>query len=317
LYGIIDIGSNNIRLVIYKTDESKILTVINTKINASLAGYINADRKLTRKGIRKAAESINSLNHIADNFNLDQLYVFATAVLHNITNRDEAVQAIEDATGLHVVVLSGAEKAVFGYYGLANEYRDRIDSIDHDAQARLQSGLIIDIGGSSTEIVFYEQDKIRWARSIPIGSLNLFRRYVNDIVPDLKELTAIKKAVRQQVQRLNMLPFPSSDIIICEGGTAGGFLRLLKTLYPNQVTDDIYSADYLNKFIQFYKNDRRKCVRQILMTCPDRIHTLLPGIMILKEVIRLFDCKSVLTISNGVREGYLMHMLKVEEAQHE
>ena len=176
MYGIIDIGSNNIRLVIYKTDESKILTVINTKINASLAGYINADRKLTRKGIRKAAESINSLNHIADNFNLDQLYVFATAVLHNITNRDEAVQAIEDATGLHVVVLSGAEKAVFGYYGLANEYRDRIDSIDHDAQARLHSGLIIDIGGSSTEIVFYEQDKIRWARSMPIGSLNLFRR---------------------------------------------------------------------------------------------------------------------------------------------
>ena len=53
------------------------------------------------------------------------------------------------------------------------------------------------------------------------------------------------------------------------------------------------------------------------MTCPDRIHTLLTGIMILKEVIRLFDCKSVLTISNGVREGYLMHMLKVEEAQHE
>ena len=152
---------------------------------------------------------------------------------------------------------------------------------------------------------------------MPIGSLNLFRRYVNDIVPDLKELTAIKKAVRQQVQRLNMLPFPSSDIIICEGGTAGGFLRLLKTLYPNQVTDDIYSADYLNKYIQFYKNDRRQCVRQILMTCPDRIHTLLPGIMILKEVIRLFDCKSVLTISNGVREGYLMHMLKVEEAQHE
>lgn len=317
LYGIIDIGSNNICLVIYEVKQSKIRSIVSTKINASLAGYINSDRRLTRKGIRKAVESINDLNHIADNFHLEQLYVFATAVLHGISNRTEALQAIEEATGLHVIVLSGAEKAVFDYYGLVNEYREKIKPANPSAENLLQNGIITDISGSSTEIVYYEGSRIVCARSLPIGSLELYNQFVNDIAPDLKEIDAMKKEIRLRLQFLNAPANVSSDILICEGGTAAGLLRVLKSLYHNQITDSMYSCEYLTRFLQLYKSDRHKCIRQILMTCPDRIHTTLPGMLILRELSRRFRCKRILTVGSGVHEGYLIHMLKVEEAQNE
>ena len=54
LYGVIDIGSNTIRLMIYRVDNGAIHPVLNNKFAAGLAGYITAKGKMSKEGIRKA-----------------------------------------------------------------------------------------------------------------------------------------------------------------------------------------------------------------------------------------------------------------------
>ena len=49
-----------------------------------------------------------------------------------------------------------------------------------------------------------------------------------------------------------------------------------------------------------------KTLRQILRSAPDRVHTILPGLIILNTVLKAYEVETVSVSSCGVREGYLL-----------
>lgn len=115
-YGVIDVGSNTIRLVIYEVKENRIESLFSNKNTAGLIGYVN-DGELSRKGIRKACDVLNSLQKVAAHAQVEKLYVFATASLRNIANTKEAVEEIEKETGLDIDVISGHDEAELDFEG--------------------------------------------------------------------------------------------------------------------------------------------------------------------------------------------------------
>lgn len=58
MYGVIDIGSNTMRLNIYEYTDKQLNLMISKKITAGLAGYVNKKGDLTKKGIDKAITSV-------------------------------------------------------------------------------------------------------------------------------------------------------------------------------------------------------------------------------------------------------------------
>ena len=60
----------------------------------------------------------------------------------------------------------------------------------------------MDIGGGSTELVFYKEKHVVAFSSMPIGSLNLFNRYIGDILPTRKEVKIIKDAVLEEISKI-------------------------------------------------------------------------------------------------------------------
>jgi len=84
---------------------------------------------------------------------------FTTAALRNAKNSREAVAAIEERTGIKIQVISGDEEATFDFIGATHNLQN-------------DSGLLIDIGGGSTEIVTYRDRQIQYKTSLPIGSLS-------------------------------------------------------------------------------------------------------------------------------------------------
>lgn len=79
LYGVIDIGSNTIRLMIYRVDNGAIHPVLNNKFAAGLAGYITAKGKMSKEGIRKAVEVLTELRTVTEQITLDGVFPFGTA----------------------------------------------------------------------------------------------------------------------------------------------------------------------------------------------------------------------------------------------
>ena len=83
----------------------------------------------------------------------------------------------------------------------------------------LQSGLVIDIGGGSIELVSFEERRIKDAASIDVGSLSLYSQYVSGLFPTKEERKEIKATVLRKLEALSQYRGFSAESVCGIGGT--------------------------------------------------------------------------------------------------
>lgn len=287
--GIVDLGSNTIRLSIYQCLPESTRLLMNRKVTAGLAGYVE-DGALSSQGIRVACRVLSDYHTLMENFGFHSLHVFATASLRNVSNTDEAVEQIQRSTGLQVDVLSGEEEARLSFTGAVG--------------AGPEDGLLIDLGGGSTELVVYEGREILSSCSLALGSLSLFRGNVSGLHPTKKERKAIRGQVREQLYA--RFPQPPALRHGCGvGGTARAACKVANLLYQRPRDNRLLPAGDLHALCKRFREPSREDLHLLLQTVPDRIHTLIPGMLVLDTVARDFQLQDLTVSPCGVREGYL------------
>ncbi len=292
---LIDIGSNSMRLSVYRIDsEGSFETLFREKIMAGLAGFVEK-KKLTAEGITRACAGLLQFNHVLHNLEIKDVSVFATASLRNVENTDEAVMEIERRTGTKVQILSGTEEALFGYKGAMQEFG-------------LFKGGFVDIGGGSTEIVTFNGGIIDSAISYPLGSLRLYTDCVKKILPNKEALDLMEERIEKDMAGLKNNE--KHDCIIGVGGTARATLKFITKLYNRPDESRIITRNQLNELWEILSKGDKEAIDLILKIEPERIHTIVPGLTILKEVMKSFGAKELLIGSYGVREGFLCHRIK-------
>lgn len=97
----------------------------------------------------------------------------------------------------------------------------------------------------------------------------------------------------------------------------GGTVRAANELYlASGGGAEGYSPDFLRDVLAQAEANPRKLMRRILKLAPERVHTLVPGMVVLSAAAELCGAKTIVTSSYGVREGYLEHMLEKEGLLH-
>lgn len=289
--GIVDLGSNTIRLSIYHWEGQDFRLLLNKKTMAGLAGYVQGG-VLSDSGILVACRTLSSYRALLDNFQVPKMHVFATASLRNISNTGEAVETIRDVTGIPVEVLSGDEEAALSFKGAV-------------LPGGVSTGLLADIGGGSFELVSYEDMSITSACSLPVGSLSLYTRFVNGLFPTPEERKAMRAYVEEQLDRARTAGVRRSRLCGV-GGTIRALNKLSVDVFHKPPESRSMTAEELRELYKLLKKDGRDTLRQILHAAPDRVHTLVPGLVILNTVIKAYGVEQVTASASGVREGYLM-----------
>ena len=273
--GIVDLGSNTIRLSIYQYEGEHFRLLLNKKTMAGLAGYVQ-DGALSDGGILVACRVLSSYRALLSNFSVSEMHVFATASLRNISNTGEAVEAIRDVTGVTVEVLDGETEAALSFKGAV-------------LPGGVPTGLLADIGGGSVELVSYRDMSITSACSLPMGSLSLYTRFVDG--PELDRVRTGGLTCRH----------------LCGvGGTIRAVSKLAVDVFGKDPESRILTADEIRALYKLLKKGGKDTLRQILHAAPDRVHTLLPGLLLLNAVVKAYGVETVSASSTGVREGYLM-----------
>lgn len=299
IYGIADVGSNTVRLSIYKCEGGEIRLLMNRKTMAGLAGYVRHGA-LTPEGIEVACQTLQGYRSLMDNLELPDLRVFATASLRNISNTEEAVGAVMAATGLRVDVLSGREEAELSFRGAIQN-------------AGLYNGLLVDLGGGSTELVAYRNRTIQSACSLSVGSLSLFSRHVEKLWPDKGERRAIRRAVEEQLDQFAPQRAPARHICGV-GGTVRAACKVANVLFGRPAEDRSLDRVELKEMLRRLKKPEKAELRLLLKTVPDRIHTIIPGLLALDTIARAYGAQTITASACGVREGYLLDRVLREPA---
>lgn len=298
-YGVIDVGSNTVRLCVYdvSADGKKFKTIMNRKTMAGLASYVR-DGKISEEGIAVAAESISKCLKRASYLKPVRVDVFATAVLRNISNSAQAIAAIESEAHCSIVLLSEEDEAHLGFVGASSR----------DA---MENGVLIDIGGGSSEVTLIVNSNDVMRASLPVGSLSSYKSHVSDILPTEEEFSSIRRAVRDL---LDADAHGMSEHRVRRLFGVGGSIRALagvNALMLDGASERDMAHEDADRLVCDLFERRRAFLDAVLHVSPERVHTIACGLSILVELFDDFDASTLHVCANGVREGYLIdRMLK-------
>lgn len=294
-YAVIDIGSNTVRMVIYTAVDTAFHGLFSKKYTLGLAGYIQ-DGVMSQEGIHKLCGVLLECRTMLEQFDVERYFAFATASLRNIQNTREAVDQVFLVTGFSIDVISGQAEAYLDYYGVM-------------VDAPLENGLLFDIGGGSTELVTIAHDGPGVIESLPIGSLTLAKEYVDKVFPKQSECEKIQARIRKELKKRKLHRLPAHTALCGVGGTARALLMLAQEQQELPDTQRLLTVSQLKKLEKALWKKDGKARELLLKTCPDRLHTIYPGMLILDELVQLSQCETIYISKYGVREGYLRREL--------
>lgn len=157
---VVDIGSNSVRLVIYRLEGRAIWTVFNEKVLAGLGKGLDQTGRLSSDGVRGALTAVRRFKAVLDAAQPTSVHVVATAAVRDAEDGPAFTAQIRRETGLEVRVLSGAEEGYFSALGV----------LAGDPQA---AGVAGDLGGSSLELARIDGGGPADAVTLPLGPFSL------------------------------------------------------------------------------------------------------------------------------------------------
>lgn len=297
LQAMIDIGSNTIRMAVYEIEGNHATQVMKRKHTIGLSAYVK-DGVMQKEGVRRAAETVAEYRDFLAGMGIGNVVAFTTAALRNAKNSAEAVAAIQEKTGVPIRVISGEEEAAFDFAGAI-----------HDLTA--DDGAIIDIGGGSTEIILYRARHVLKKWSLPFGSLSLKVAYIHGLLPTPEEAAAIRADSLEAISIVcgdGAAP-PSGETVACGiGGTFKGTAALYRLMYGTDESPARMDAKRFHEMLAHYVSKhppKEEDAVRLMLAAPDRIHTLLSGLILADVLTDALGCKEVIYNDSGVREGYL------------
>lgn len=304
-YGVIDLGSNTIRLCVYEVkDDSKrayvrkdFRTLLNNKVMAGLSAHVSGG-VFTEAGVVHALDVLAGHAKRLRYFDCKRTDVFATAVLRNCANSADAVRAIEKASGFSISLLSAEDEAHLGFVGAT-------------CDRPIERGTLIDIGGGSTELTRIAGGADHDNASIGQGSLSSFASCVKGILPTQAEAEAIEEALEKRLAGMN------ADRYRCEtlygiGGSVRAAAKMHAEAYGGGVRPESLTPEDFDAIVGACMADPDGFAHTALKAAPDRIHTLVPGCLIIRRLLTDFGAGSLVVCKKGVREGYLIERMLLD-----
>ncbi len=158
--GIIDIGSNTVRLVVFEGPSRSPRYFYNEKANCGLGIGLHQTGRLNPKGVRKAIKALKRFISITNSMNLKEIYFIATAAVRYAVDGAQFVKQLEENFRIKIRIVSGEEEGILAASGVLMGWP-------------LASGIVCDIGGASLELAYLQRGKISQSQSFELGPLAL------------------------------------------------------------------------------------------------------------------------------------------------
>ncbi len=285
--GVIDIGSNSIRLVVYDRLTRAPLPIVNRKAVLGFGTDVERHGVLSEESFAAAVRTIDALVKIAEDVPVSALDLLATAGVRGAGNGKEFCDAIKETTGYGVTVLSGEEEACLSAMGVVSALPDL-------------TGVVGDLGGGSLELIAIENGKNVAQSSLEIGPLRLIERTKDDIA-------AAAQLIDEAVRTITWLDDWQGCDFFAVGGAWRAIARLHMTQheYPLRVVHGYRMARREAKdFTTMLEHLGKESVARIRTVSSKRAQTLPWGAIALDRIVSALSPHDIVFSTHGLREGH-------------
>ena len=300
-FGLVDIGSNTIRLVIFHYHvDTGLKEVRNIKAPARLAQYIDDDMTMSQDGIEHLISILTSFDNVAREAAVSEMYPIATAAIRASKNLEDIIRQVKDRVGMDIVVISGEEEAYYGYNAVAHT----ISNVD---------AVTIDIGGASCEITYYENKELLESVSLPFGVVTLQDMFFKDKAHnDADAIEACARYVEEELSNVRWITKLGVPVIAI-GGSARNIARIHQAMthYPIAGVHGYELNNHdLMEVSQLLIDTPEDDLDNIDGLSKERSDIILPSSLVFNSLYKVVNAEILKFSRNGLREGYAINVIK-------
>jgi exopolyphosphatase/guanosine-5'-triphosphate,3'-diphosphate pyrophosphatase len=300
VFAAIDIGSHNCRLTVVEKINNKIKVIHNYSHGTNLIKNLSYNNEFTNANIKNTLECLKKISKKITSFKVLDYRCIATEACRQVINPEFFVSKVKAETGIDIEIISSFEEAKLS-----------LKSCQKYVYNMNKKGYIFDIGGGSTELTYFDQNKnIFNTKSLSYGVINLSEK---------KEVYGSNMVNRELKNHFlsckNFVDKESSTISIGSCSTVTTLCALFQSLdffnlkkiegFKMSSTQLLEIANYVSKAS---KEDLKKtpCVGS-------RYKLLINGVEILKYLLNTIPIKEIIVTQRGLRDGIIFELLNSNE----
>lgn len=291
--GIIDIGSNSIRLVVYDQSKRTPIPIYNEKVLCALGKGLANTGFLNPEGVAMGRKALRRFIAMGNNMGISVLYTIATAAIRDAKDGRDFTNWLEQTYNIKVDIISGAEEARLGAFAVCS-------SIYHP------NGITADLGGGSLELVRVDNGDIYGHNSLLLGSLRMIDESGGDI-------DKLRKIIDKRFSEIKWLGEEKINNIYAIGGSFRALAKIYmeKQKYPLQILHE-YTVN-AKSFCSFSSDiscmSPEKIAEKYSSGAAKRAPSLPGAAMVIDKLLKLSKAENIVFSASGIREGYIYERL--------
>jgi exopolyphosphatase/guanosine-5'-triphosphate,3'-diphosphate pyrophosphatase len=298
--GVIDIGSNSVRLVIFESAKRNPIALFNEKVLCGIGRKIGSTGALDPDGVARAREALARFRVITAERGVGTIIAVATAAVRDAKNGAAFVDEASALCGVPVRVLSGEEEAILSAEGVLSGIPKA-------------EGLVGDLGGGSLELIELTGTKLGRASTLPLGPLRLMEQGEGKV-------GLLRDYVDMELASLGWLPKMAGKPFYAVGGVWRNLARIHMghKKYPLHILQNYeIDGDDALEFSRLVVGFGRKTLQSMMGISRKRLDTIPYGGLVLERLITQARIDRVVISAHGLREGLLFNLLPPEERKRD
>lgn len=297
--GIIDLGSNSARLVIVNLfAEGCFMVEDELKESVRLGHDMERDGFLKPQRVAETIKTLKMFKKLCDSRGVNRMIAVATAAVRRAKNQRSFLDEIQATCGMKVTVLSEEEEATLVYRGVIN-------SMD------IPKGIILEIGGGSTKIVYYNRRSILHYETLAFGAVTLTDLFADEGVTPAEQTAKIEEFFTEQFKKIDWLNEVDPDTQMI--GVGGSFRSLYKInkLIRKYPLDTVHNYNFTREdlstvyeMVRVLDMEKRKRIRGL---SPERADIMPAAMAIMKAFIDYLHIENFVVGNSGLREGIMFN----------
>jgi exopolyphosphatase/guanosine-5'-triphosphate,3'-diphosphate pyrophosphatase len=295
---VIDIGSNSTRLLIADLDGDRVDDELERRsVVTRLGTGVDADGRLREDAMERVYTTLDQFKDEIDRHTPQQEIAVLTSAVRDAANGSEFAQTVADRYGFEPHVLDGDEEARLTFLGATSE-RDPRDQTPI---------LVVDVGGGSTELVIGSGGEARFHVSTQAGVVRQTERHIEHDPPTKTELDELANEVRK-IMAEAVEPEIRTEVEhgIAVAGTATSLAAIAQRLEPynpEKVHGYTVAKDEAERILGELAAVPLEQRRKTPGLHPDRAPTIVAGVIILREVMDLFELSALEVSEHDILRG--------------
>lgn len=294
---IIDLGSNTARLLLVDVSENGHFQIVDQLKEAPRIGEgMERDGFLKPARIQETIRTLKMFRRLCDANGVERVIAVATAAVRRAKNQRSFLDEVSATCGIKLRVLTAEEEAIYVYRGVIN-------TMD------IPKGIILEIGGGSTKIVYYNRRNLLNYVTLPFGAITLTELFSQDNLSPKEQTAKVEDFFTEQLKQIDWLSEidPETQMI----GVGGSFRNLcrmtkimkkypLKTIHNYVVNEEDF--DHVYDLLRSLDLDRKKRIKGLSSDRAD----ILPSAFAVMSAFKKYMKLGNITISgSGLRTGVL------------